>query len=79
VRSREGGRVVVLDVQGATMPERGAGVEGRASLVSRATTSTTALGVRAILQDVGGEALGLLALLPLGHSLALPFRPLRRA
>lgn len=46
VRSREGGRVVVLDVQGATMPERGASVEGRASLVSRATSSTTALGVR---------------------------------
>ncbi|MDQ3033648.1 MAG: hypothetical protein M3Y87_14615, partial [Myxococcota bacterium] len=46
VRSREGGRIVVVDVQSATMPESGAALDGSASLITRTTTSTSARGVR---------------------------------
>lgn len=46
VRTREEGRVVVLDLEGARMPEGGLSVEGAALLVARSATSTTAQGVR---------------------------------
>lgn len=50
VRSREGGRVVIVDVSGATIPEGGAALEGDAALVTRTTTSTSAHGVRVELE-----------------------------
>ncbi|UJR79049.1 type IV pilus secretin PilQ [Sandaracinus amylolyticus] len=46
VRSREGGRVVVVDVQGASLGDAGAALEGDASLITRTTSSTSAHGVR---------------------------------
>jgi type IV pilus assembly protein PilQ len=46
VRSRDGGRVVVVDVEHAVTPDGGAAVDGEAGLISRTTTSTTARGVR---------------------------------
>jgi type IV pilus assembly protein PilQ len=50
VRSRDGGRVVVLEVRDAALPEAGAALEGDAPLVVRTTASTTAQGVRLELQ-----------------------------
>jgi type IV pilus assembly protein PilQ len=46
VRSREQGRVVVIDVQQASMSDSGATLEGTAQLITRTTTSTHAGGVR---------------------------------
>lgn len=46
VRARDGGRVVVIDVTGAQLPDDGLSVQGGTSLVSRTTASTTARGVR---------------------------------
>lgn len=46
VRAREEGRVVVVDIAGASLPEGSASAEGASALVSRTVTSTTARGVR---------------------------------
>jgi type IV pilus assembly protein PilQ len=46
VRSRDEGRVVVVEVEGASMPESGLSLSGEASLVARSTTSQSAHGVR---------------------------------
>lgn len=46
VRSRENGRVVVIDVAGATLADGGAAIDERTDLVEGATASTTAQGVR---------------------------------
>jgi type IV pilus assembly protein PilQ len=46
VRSRDEGRVVVVEVEGASMPESGLSLSGEASLVARSTTSQSAQGVR---------------------------------
>jgi type IV pilus assembly protein PilQ len=50
VRAREEGRVIILDVEGARMPEGGVAVQGGNALVARSSTSTTALGVRVELE-----------------------------
>lgn len=46
VRARDGGRVVVLEIAGATLPSGGLVADGASSLVRGAVASTTALGVR---------------------------------
>ncbi len=46
IRSRDEGRVIVLDVEGASMPEGGLPVVGEATLVESSTTSASAHGVR---------------------------------
>jgi len=46
VRARDGGRTVVVDVEGATLPDSGLRGEGSTSLVAGTTASTTARGVR---------------------------------
>jgi type IV pilus assembly protein PilQ len=46
IRSRDEGRIVVIDVSHATIPEGGLDVEGSSSLITRSTTSETALGAR---------------------------------
>ncbi len=46
VRARDEGRVVVLDVEGARMPEGGVAVAGGSALLARSASSTTARGVR---------------------------------
>ena len=46
VRTRDEGRVVVIDVAEASLPEGGISAEGLAPLVSRTVASTTARGVR---------------------------------
>lgn len=46
IRSRDEGRIVVVDVSNATMPSDGLALEGDSSLVTRSTTSQTAMGVR---------------------------------
>lgn len=46
VRAREEGRVVVVDVAGASLPDGGVTTEGTSPLVARTVTSTTARGVR---------------------------------
>jgi type IV pilus assembly protein PilQ len=46
VRSRDEGRVVVVELEGASMPESGLSLAGEASLVARSTTSESARGVR---------------------------------
>lgn len=46
VRSRDEGRVVVVEVEGASMPDAGLSLRGEASLVARSTTSQSAQGVR---------------------------------
>ena len=46
VRSREEGRVVVIEVEGASMPESGVSLTGDASLIVRSMTSEDAHGVR---------------------------------
>ncbi len=46
IRSRDEGRIVVVDVSHATMPDDGLALDGDSSLVTRSTTSETALGVR---------------------------------
>ena len=46
VHSRDEGRIVVVDVSNATMPDAGLPLDGDSGLVTRSTTSVTALGVR---------------------------------
>ncbi len=46
VRTRDEGRVVIIDVAGASLPEAGLATEGLAPLVSRTVASTTSRGVR---------------------------------
>jgi len=46
VRSRDGGRVIVLEVDGAGFAEEGLTVEGQSGLISTTTTSATSRGVR---------------------------------
>jgi len=46
VRSRDEGRTIVVDIEGATLPAAGVSTEGEASLVVGTTASTTARGVR---------------------------------
>jgi len=46
VRSRDGGRVVVLEVDGAGFTEEGLEVRGQSGLISTTTTSATSRGVR---------------------------------
>ncbi|MCZ7678936.1 MAG: hypothetical protein M5U28_09355 [Sandaracinaceae bacterium] len=46
VRTRDEGRVVVLDVDGGTLPEGGLSVEGSSPLVARSTSSATSRGLR---------------------------------
>ena len=46
VRSREEGHVVIIEVEGASMPESGISLTGDASLVARSMTSEDAHGVR---------------------------------
>lgn len=46
VRSRDRGRIVVLDLRDAALPQSGATIEGHALLVTRTTTSMTGRGVR---------------------------------
>jgi type IV pilus assembly protein PilQ len=46
VRSRDEGRVVVVEVEGASMPEGGLALRGESALVTRSTTSEGAHGVR---------------------------------
>ncbi|MEC7518280.1 MAG: type IV pilus secretin PilQ [Myxococcota bacterium] len=45
VRTRDEGRVVVLEVEGASLPEEGLAVSGGAGLVDSSASSTTARGV----------------------------------
>jgi len=46
VRSRDEGRIVIIEVEGASMPESGVSLTGDASLVARSMTSQDAHGVR---------------------------------
>lgn len=46
VRSRDEGRIVVIDVEGATMPAAGLSVHGDSALIVGSTTAETARGVR---------------------------------
>ncbi len=46
VRTRDEGRVVVLDVEGGQLPEAGLAIEGSSPLVARTTESANAHGVR---------------------------------
>jgi len=46
VRARDGGRVVVVDVTGAALPEGGIETRGQTTLVHGVTASTTSRGVR---------------------------------
>ena len=46
VRARDGGRTVVVDVDGAVLPQEGVETAGSTSVVSGVTASTTARGVR---------------------------------
>ena len=46
VRSRDEGKVIVIDVADASLPEGGISTEGLAALVSRTVASTTSRGVR---------------------------------
>ncbi len=46
VRSRDEGRVVVIELEGATMPSSGITLTGESSLVARSTTAEIAHGVR---------------------------------
>ncbi|GAB4110027.1 MAG: hypothetical protein OHK0013_45840 [Sandaracinaceae bacterium] len=46
VRSRDEGRVVVVEVEGASMPDGGLALRGESALVTRSTTSESAQGVR---------------------------------
>jgi len=46
VRSRDEGRVVVVELEGASMPSSGLTLSGESSLVARSTTSEIAHGVR---------------------------------
>ncbi len=46
VRSRDEGRVVVIEVEGASMPESGLSLRGDSSLIASSTTSEGAQGVR---------------------------------
>ena len=46
VRARDGGRTVVVDVEGAVLPEDGVSTSGSTSVVSGIAASTTARGVR---------------------------------
>ena len=46
VRSRDEGRIVIIEVEGASMPESGISLIGDASLVARSMTSQDAHGVR---------------------------------
>lgn len=46
VRTRDEGRVVVLDVDGGTLPEGGLPVRGSSPLVARTTSSATSRGLR---------------------------------
>lgn len=46
VRSRDEGRIVIIEVEGASMPESGISLTGDASLVARSMTSEDAHGVR---------------------------------
>ncbi len=46
ILSRNAGRIVVIDVEGATMPAEGLPLNGHASLVVGASTAATARGVR---------------------------------
>ena len=46
IRSRDEGRIVVVDLSNATMPDAGLNLEGDSGLVTRSTTSETAMGVR---------------------------------
>ena len=46
VRSRDEGRVVVVELEGATMPTAGLTLTGESSLVARSTTAEIAHGVR---------------------------------
>jgi type IV pilus assembly protein PilQ len=46
VRSRDEGRILVVDVSNATMPDGGLPLDGDSGLVTRSTTSETAMGVR---------------------------------
>ncbi|MBX7192576.1 MAG: type IV pilus secretin PilQ [Sandaracinaceae bacterium] len=50
VRSRDEGRVVVVEVEGASMPTSGVSLVGEASLIARSTTSQSARGVLLELQ-----------------------------
>lgn len=45
-RSRDEGRTIILEVEGATIPDDGLEVAGQASLIATSTASTTATGVR---------------------------------
>ncbi len=46
LRARDGGRVVVMEVPGATLPKGGLRSQGETSLIERTVASTTARGVR---------------------------------
>ncbi|MFW5925568.1 MAG: type IV pilus secretin PilQ [Myxococcota bacterium] len=46
VRTRKGGKVVVIEVAGASLPEGGVRARGRTPLVARTVASSTARGVR---------------------------------
>jgi len=46
IRSRDGGKVIVLDVEQAKLPNAGLQILGKTPLVDNATASTTASGVR---------------------------------
>ncbi len=50
VRTRDEGRIVVVEVAGAALPEGGLSLTGTSSLVTRTTSSTTAQGVRVELE-----------------------------